>query len=669
MPKMLPYRHTPMHGLRYTVLVLSLLMLSGIYASPSSLNNGLVAYWAGDNATFTDDTLHGHDGTDITADHITTTCKLGSCWNFTGADEIRVYSLLPARFGVEATINCWGKRYKDPITDWQQTALWHLGDNGISGGHYPGGDAKYFLESFRNDRVETDMMLPKVNLLSWNMFTITQKAGATNYRFYMNASNVWNTTGETQVYIGTTARFGQGSPTYWLYGALDECGIWNRSLTQLEIDELFNTGIGITYPFPAAGGDSIPPVITLTGINATYNETYPHDVNFTISTDENATCFANTSVWLLNTTDTGQAWIFRETNLSTGLYRVNVTCNDTAGNIDSIARWFKKDKYSPVVTSSIPGNTSSYNTGSFNFNISCTDENDLWNLLVNVSIGTNRYFNLSVSPVNSSYHSRTITLNNLPNTTYQVDYLCCDTHTAQYFDRPGIALEKDGLTFQLRDAAVSVKDLTGEFKSAGSECFSDKCSFSFNYKSKPGLKRWLVASDKPITYLPKSRYPGHFIIGSYWLDFAPLSVSVTDNKDGTYEVSSWGDTGAGEDITLNSIGSLNCVRGTDYFTLLAIPPVKPIYTPDTLESTNWFNTQNMKLDTTPGVIILLFAFFMYFALLYMAYLSRIPAIQALPMVYGFFLGWLVAVTISVIGGVCFIILALVLGLSLIASMF
>ena len=37
--------------------------------------------------------------------------------------------------------------------------------------------------------------------------------------------------------------------TFSFNGQLDEVGIWNRTLTQNEINELYNIGIGKQYPF------------------------------------------------------------------------------------------------------------------------------------------------------------------------------------------------------------------------------------------------------------------------------------------------------------------------------------------------------------------------------------------------------------------------------------
>lgn len=44
-----------------------------------------------------------------------------------------------------------------------------------------------------------------------------------------------------------------GGYTYHVSGQYDEIGAWSRGLTQTEIEELYNSGSGLAYPFPTAG--------------------------------------------------------------------------------------------------------------------------------------------------------------------------------------------------------------------------------------------------------------------------------------------------------------------------------------------------------------------------------------------------------------------------------
>lgn len=40
-------------------------------------------------------------------------------------------------------------------------------------------------------------------------------------------------------------------------GIMDEVGIWSRRITDAEIDELYNGGAGLTYPFTGGGGSAV----------------------------------------------------------------------------------------------------------------------------------------------------------------------------------------------------------------------------------------------------------------------------------------------------------------------------------------------------------------------------------------------------------------------------
>lgn len=89
----------------------------------------------------------------------------------------------------------------------------------------------------------------------------------------------------------TYSTFSKFSPSGWQFDALnqwqsgglhtqDELGIWNRALSQTEINELYNSGAGITYPFSSASFTY--------NINKSEAKIYLTDTsNFTVITDWN----------------------------------------------------------------------------------------------------------------------------------------------------------------------------------------------------------------------------------------------------------------------------------------------------------------------------------------------------------------------------------------------
>jgi hypothetical protein len=50
---------------------------------------------------------------------------------------------------------------------------------------------------------------------------------------------------DTSLYIGGSSNIGKDS----FYGIMDEVCIWNRALSDTEVSDLYNLGIGKTYPF------------------------------------------------------------------------------------------------------------------------------------------------------------------------------------------------------------------------------------------------------------------------------------------------------------------------------------------------------------------------------------------------------------------------------------
>lgn len=87
--------------------------------------------------------------------------------------------------------------------------------------------------------------LSNVTVDKWQMITVTRKG--TNVSVWQNATHVGS---NTEVFVGgaTDNAFGlQTGGTLPLNGSLDEIGLWNETLTQAQIDELYNSGIGISY--------------------------------------------------------------------------------------------------------------------------------------------------------------------------------------------------------------------------------------------------------------------------------------------------------------------------------------------------------------------------------------------------------------------------------------
>jgi len=109
-------------------------------------------------------------------------------------------------------------------------------------------------------------------------------------------------------------------------GALDELGIWNRSLAVSEINELWNSGAGFTYPFTLPPGNI---TIIIDNLNVTNNFTYDSTSN-KYYVKNNATIITNLSVVSTNS------------NVN-GTYLLNFTINDTSSSAQYMTNELNKE--------------------------------------------------------------------------------------------------------------------------------------------------------------------------------------------------------------------------------------------------------------------------------------------------------------------------------------
>lgn len=94
---------------------------------------------------------------------------------------------------------------------------------------------------------------PTIPDTNWHHLVIT--GDGTNIRFYLDTTL---TVGSSSVFALSSGdssrlnRFGQGnfsSVVTPLTGNLDEIGIWSKTLNSTEVSQLYNSGVGLSYPF------------------------------------------------------------------------------------------------------------------------------------------------------------------------------------------------------------------------------------------------------------------------------------------------------------------------------------------------------------------------------------------------------------------------------------
>lgn len=198
--------------------------------------------------------------------------------------------------------------------------------------------------------------------------------------------------------IGSIANLYTSRTTTWKFtGRIDELGIWNRSLTQAEITQLYNGGTGITYT--ATFGN--PPTVNLTSPVDNYNSTVRIVQLKCLATDD--VKVANVSLFIddvlsstvgnpPNNTNTTFNWNFA----SDGTFDWNCqACNNASECTNGTARTINIDT-APIINIFSPvGNESIILDTSIFFNATSSLSVDTW--IVNFN-GTN----ITLSDINTT---------------------------------------------------------------------------------------------------------------------------------------------------------------------------------------------------------------------------------------------------------------------------
>lgn len=218
-----------------------------------------------------------------------------------------------------------------------------------------------------------------LNADEWYMITMT--FDGSNIKIYVNevitgitakSSGISNEA-ITGTYLGV--QNGGGTEYSHFEGKQDEVSFWNRSLTQEEISELYNSGNGISYPF------ATDPEITLNSPIDYYNTTSVSlDFNVTVIDDkkvQNVSLFIDGILNETNSSEHNGTYIFSKTFID-GNYNWSILAFDNDSvSVQSATRFFTIDSTNPVINIEYPKNLIEYHKLGENLqlNVTATDSN------------------------------------------------------------------------------------------------------------------------------------------------------------------------------------------------------------------------------------------------------------------------------------------------------
>lgn len=287
-----------------------------------SLISNIVSYWKLDSNS--NDTLLVNNGSNTSITY-GTPAKIGSAVQFNGTtSRINLGNGCTVTAGL--TISMWVQSNSTalnqmlfsksngsaPSSDSYYLYYFNSGGGNYKLGTFVGnGTTNYFTESavlslatmthvvFTDDLTTTKIYI--------NGVLNTSVAHATITSINATASQAW---------IGASG----SSPSLFFSGSIDEVGLWNRAITTSEVSQLYNTGLGSTYPFVTLKTDAVSNISLST---ATYNGEIINDGGATIT--ERGFAYATTpSPTIANTKKTVSGTIGVYSAAITGL-AVNTT--------------------------------------------------------------------------------------------------------------------------------------------------------------------------------------------------------------------------------------------------------------------------------------------------------------------------------------------------------
>jgi len=211
----------------------------------SSLLSGLLAYWNLDTTSWLDSSGGGNTLTSVNSVSLVAG-KIGNCAEFDGTNYLGL--------GALSSVN-----NSFSIGGWFNASDLSQGDFSVFFGMVPllnfqlylsaAGEVSYALYGDTPTGYSTGSF---VGTSEWHYYVAAGNSSTSELKLYLDGSLIYTSSDANSVNAiwGSGATIGmEHDSAYFVYGKIDEVGIWDRDLSGAEITSLYNAGAGITYPF------------------------------------------------------------------------------------------------------------------------------------------------------------------------------------------------------------------------------------------------------------------------------------------------------------------------------------------------------------------------------------------------------------------------------------
>lgn len=427
-------------------------------------------------------------------------------------------------------------------------------------------------------RVWNDTSPLTLKLNTWTMVTGVYSDTYNWMAVYLNTTLMKNITcAETIAYpadnynfaIGGYYEIGTTSPQSGNY-TIDELTIWNRTINQSDIAELWNSGAGMVI-YPASAPISLN--IT-TPANNSHENLLNISYHFNSTGVPSALCCLYVNALLMNCNNSLNStnYFILNNTIADSAYTYYMNCtNSTSQNI-SAYRNITIDNVNPQIITIEPAiaNTSVYDLHMHIFGTA----SDLYLYRANITIrnisGNVMYNNFtdSIAAVTFNYSQPYINTTNWSDGVYSMFAEVSDSHTNNIFTAHYAAIKTDyGARLLLEDKDLnftSDKFTDINFIKAG-----DRLNFEI---TAPVLaeKTIIITANADFKKI-NSEYPCHYVFGDYWIDAAGLKGAVCFLQSPNTLVMAYAHDKLS--VTAQSIGGLNIVMQNLTFAIAHCSPV------------------------------------------------------------------------------------------------